>query len=497
MDGTVSLITKFDGGMAEDIRTQSQDQSQDCTGFDIFSNPHLLTPYGDAIAETMVTGTMDDHRITDVFQTTFGITGIGNTSNVSSVPSFYTKTNINDPWTFNTTGTAGHTFIQGSGVYYKNKLFCLSLNGTQYNLDRFDSLGVVTSIGTFNIAATSYARPFVHPEDNVLYIVVGNVIASWDGTTFTVTTTILPLGYYCTSISNYGTYLAIVMNPTLNNANAICFLWGRDPSLNTLQGTIDLGEGLCQIVENLYNTLYFVVVNSNFPLTKINNKIRIKQYAGASVQTVYSLQVPINTSVLTYKYKFDGRLHFLSGSETAIYAFGKNSEGQFILTHDRYMNNGVTVGSGQPISMVGDVMFIASTSQGGVYSLMRSKVNGLGEQITYFNTAVFISTLNPAMGLSRYTIQGKHKVKNLMATAVLYTGANSGNTNLKYSIDSSAMTSIMGDTNATGEFGTEAGMQADGYPFNSGREFQFQMESSGGSKIKGLFYRYVEEQTLI
>lgn len=497
MEGTVSLITKFDGGMAEDIRTQLQDQSQDCTGFDIFTNPHLLSPYGDSIAENMGSGTMDDHRITDVFQTTFGLTGIGYTSNVSSVPTFYTKTNINDNWGSNAVGTAGHTFVQGSGVYYKDKLFCLSLNGTQYNLDRFDGGGVVTSIGTFTSSFASLARPFVHPEDNVLYIVVGNTIVSWDGTTFTVTTTILPSGYYCTSLTYYGTYLAIVMNPTLNNNDAVCFLWGRDATLNTLQGTIDLGEGVCQMVENLYNTLYFVIVNSNFPLTKITNKIRIKQYAGASVQTVYSLQVSNNTSVLTYKYKFDGRLYFLSGNETAIYAFGKNSEGRFILTHDRYINNGVTVGSGAPISMIGDVMFIGSISQGGVYSLMRSKVNGLGESISYSNNAIFISTINPAMGLSRYTIQGKHKVKNLLAMALLFTGSNVGNTNLKYSIDGSSMTSVIAESNTVGEFGREAGMQADGLPFNSGREIQLQMESSGGSKIKGLFYRYVEEQTLI
>ncbi len=496
MDGTVSAITKFDGGMAQDIRTQNQDESQDCTGFDIFTNPHYMIPYGDSVAETLDTGTMDDKRITDVFVTSVGLAGIGYASNVSSVPTFYTKTDINAAWGFNATGTIGFTFQQGSGVYYKGKLYCLSLNGTTYNLDRFDGGGVVTSVGTFTSTGTFYARPFVHPEDNVLYIVIGNVIVSWDGSSLVVTTTILPSGYYCTSITNYGIYLAIVMNPLLNNTDGVCFLWGRDVSLNTLQGTIDLGEGICQIVENLYNVLYFVVVNTTYDLTKIINKIRIKQYAGASVQTVYSLQVPITTSVLTYKYKYDGKLYFVSGNESAIYAFGKNSEGQFILTHDRYINNGETVGSALPISMVGDVMFTGSISIDSVYSLMRSKVNGLGETITYRNTAIYTGTINQAMG-SNYSVQGKHKVKNLIATALLYTGAASGTTALKYSIDASNMTSIIEDTNDVGEFGREASMQADGEPFNSGRELQFQVESSGGSKIKGIFYRYTQEQTLI
>lgn len=491
---TTAIITKFDGGMAEDIRTQSPDQSQDSTGFDIFTNPHLLSPYGDAIAETMASGIMDDHRVTDVFQTTFGLTGIGYTSNVSSVPTFYTKVNINDSWSSNAVGTAGHTFIQGSGVYYKDKLYCLSLNGTQFNLDRFDGGGVVTSVGNFNSSGQLLARPFVHPHFNILYIIIGNTIVSYDGTTLTVNSgTILPTGYYCTSIADYGSNLAIVMNPNLNNTNAVCYLWNMDMTSNELQGTIDLGEGMCQIVENLYNTLYFVVVNTNYNLTKITNKIRIKQYAGASVQTVYSLQVSNNISVLTYKYKFDGKLFFISGNDTAIYAFGKNSEGRFILTHDRYINNGAVIGSGLPISMVGDVMFIGSFSTLGVYSLMRSKVQGLGETITYTNVAIYITTINPALGTSRYTIQGKHMVKPLKAATILYTGASSGNTNLKYSTDGSAMTSVIAEPNTLGELGKEAGNQADGYPFNSAREFQFQVESSGGSKIKGIYYRYDEE----
>ena len=116
---------------------------------------------------------------------------------------------INHEWP----GTAriGESIIK---LVYKEASYALIYNGSgTYTLYKHASSGTASSIGNISTSSGFYSRPFVHPEDNILYIVIGNTIAKYDGTTFSTHTTILPSGFDTVSVTDYGSYLAIFMHP--------------------------------------------------------------------------------------------------------------------------------------------------------------------------------------------------------------------------------------------------------------------------------------------
>ena len=73
-----AILNRFDGGIAEDVRTTSTNQCASSVNFDTQTNPHKLIPYSDPVAETHAGGTTTDYNITDVAVV-----------NVSSVPTIY------------------------------------------------------------------------------------------------------------------------------------------------------------------------------------------------------------------------------------------------------------------------------------------------------------------------------------------------------------------------------------------------------------------------
>ena len=130
-------------------------------------------------------------------------------------------------------------------------------------------------------------------------------------------------------------------------------------------------------------------------------------------------------------------------------------------------------------------------SQTGTYTLMRSRGISV-EGLAYTATSIYKTTINPNM-----PIADRYNEKQLESVQISFTGASSGTTGLKYSVDGSTFTSIISETNSTGEQVFEATNEADGTVFLSGREFQFQIESSGGAKIKELRYKYTNLNTTI
>jgi len=318
---------KWDGGHAEDIRTFATDECEYSLNFNLFDNPYRITPYGDSIAETSSTAVIADSQITDIdvslIGSTYILTGVGNESSVSSKPTFYTKSALTNGGTLNWTNqatAAANTYVYNSGVVYKNKMYALAFSGTVYTLYRYDSAGTVTSCGTITDSSTFRAKNFVHPDDNKLYIVTGNTISYYDGvnaigtsvaTSYSVST-ILPTGFEAVSQTFSGAYLAIAMRPLRGNGNTVTFLWGRDATLNTLQGRIDFGEGNLIHIDNLNNTL-FAVMQPGFSVidfATIQNKLEIRAWSGGQVQTMKSILISSNSATN----ENDGTV-FLSGNE--------------------------------------------------------------------------------------------------------------------------------------------------------------------------------------
>lgn len=499
------VINKFDGGKAQDLRTFNTDESADSFNFDILSNPHQLIPLRDTVSETTASGAMTDIQISDVGTSVVAgnvyLTAVGYESAVSNRLAFYTSSSgMNGIWNQQAVGTT--SYQQGTMVVYKNSAYAVGYNGTtDYTLQKYISAGVVTVVGTTVVTAptgSSYPvpRPFVHPEDNVLYFCVSNVISSWNGSAYTNYTTILPSGYDVTSLTSYGSYLVITMRPHNAVGNSICYLWGRDGTINTLQGNIDFGDGNLNIIENIGNVLVGVM----FPQTYggyssvINNKVFIKTYSGGAVNTVKSFNINANSNYGIAKMKKDDTLYFgvcEGGSEVSLWATYKNKSGQWVTTRERYINNGSTASTDTiqsivAITNIGDYVYV-----GAFQNTVGFVLRATSASATYVNPSKYRTTINPNMPLA-----DREKEKFLVSVDVAYTGVSGGTTTVKYSVNGSADVTI-GSSSVVGENIVQAGAEATGIPFAPGLEYTFQVETTGGNKVKEIRYVYTTNENEI
>lgn len=488
------IQNRFDGGHAEDVRTPSLDQCEKSNNFDIFREPHRLNPLPDTVAETVTGLSMDDVEISDVdicaISGTDYIVAAGYESGVSAALTFYTKTSQTAAFGLLASAT-GNSYQKGSLITYKARAYAVDYNGsTTFRLIGLNGASSVSTIGSISYTPVGTVPPVVcliHPEDNCLYVFIGNTISKWDGTTFTSSATILPANHTASSAAPYAGYVAIVVNPMSGNRSPVCLLWGRDITLNTLQGTIDLGEGYCPIVENLDNNLAFILspyASSSPSFVPANNKITVKMYAGGTVDTIKEISVTGSGQVLALKAKKDNKLYFARGNSDSIWMFGKNKSGIYTLTQDLFVINGVQISSSPSsqniigLSIIGDIFWIGTTNQSGVTTLQRTTT-------TYASTSIYKTVINPGMAVG-----DRYKDKQLEAVQIAYTGVANGTVALKYSVDGSAMTSVISDSTTATEDVSEATGQADNSSFLTGREFQFQIESTGGVKIKEIRFRY-------
>lgn len=482
------IINQFDGGVAEDVRAFSTNEQELSFNFDVYSKPQYLQPYIDMIAEATSSGTITDFAITDVdaitVSGTTSLVALGRESSGSNAPKFFRKNSSSDitsTWVSYAVGV--NNVVAGSLTVYKGFAYCIGDTGSAHNLQRFDGVSSVGTSGTLAGYSNPCSKPFVHPEDNKLYVGSANILSRWDGTTFTATALTLPDDKMIVSLTSYGGYLAIACRPKNGVGNSVCYLWDIGSASTTVQSVMDLGAGQVNIVENLYNNLYFVVTKSGVGAydTVINNTLSIKAYAGGAVETLkeISLSSSLGTSLNVFKQKRDEHLFFAFTNDTAIYRFGKAKSGSYFLSHDRAYPTGATTIKG--FSIIGDFLWLAYDTSGTSNLFFRTRAESESQE--YSTLSTYKTTINPSMPL-----EDRYRHKQLEAVSVSFTAGLT--CNLKYAVDGSAMTSIVASSLTGGEFTVEASALADNSPFLDGREYQFQVETTGNGKIKEIRYRY-------
>lgn len=486
-----SSLSRFDGGHAEDSRTTTTNECETCDNFDVFSNPHLLKPYIDTVAETMTSGTTTDYALTDVDSIiasgTVSLVALGRTSSGVNTPAFFRKdssSDITSGWQYYASGV--NSVVSSSLVVYKGFAYCLGDSATAHNLQKFDGSAVAT-IGTLTNTnySTKVPRPFVHPEDNVLYFADGNIIGKYDGSSFTASAfTGLPSDKVIVSLTNYGAYLVIVCRPKNGVGNSTMYFWGRDTGLNTVQESIDLGSSQVNIVENIDNQLIVISTQNvigNYSNIR-QNRLIAKVYAGGALQPVKEilLSSSFGTALNTIKVKKDDKVYFGFSDDTSIYVFGKNKLGSWFLSHNRGLPTGTTTLTN--FSIVGDFIFVAFNTAAQSNQFRRTLA--LSETVAYTATSTYRTTINPSMPLL-----DRGHMKKLHGIQIFTTDAASGTLTVKYSVDGSSFTTCGTQNNATGTYVIEC-LTENGSPFKDGREYQFQIESTGGLQIKEIRYRY-------
>lgn len=483
-------INNFSGGMAEDVRTFATNECEVSTGFDLYSNPNKLIHYRDQLAEADGAKTIDEVEMTDVGMTTIVGTNymvaFGYDTASTTLPASYIRTayDFNGSWSQQAVGVASYSYCKGTYIQYLGISFVLSVNGTTYNLQKYTSAGTMTSVGTFTATAgVDVPRPYIHPDDKILYIVVGNTIAklATDGTTFTSHTTILPTGYKATSVTHFGGYLAIAMTPTLVG-DSILYLWGRDTSVNTLQGSVNMGISILQSIENIGGAVICVSRGDNNGAFQ-DKKIEFRAYVGGDVANLFKTITIPSTSTTNYnivKARKDDKLYFAIGGEKAVYMVCKNKSGRYIVTQDRLISTGSAVTNVYSISFVGDVMYVSFLE--GTYKLTATDRESA---VPITSLSIYKTTINPGMSEGDRELE-----KKLIKVQVNYESSYAqGNTILKYTVDGTEGTiSTKANAISTNQR-IEGSAESTGIPFMTGTDFQFTVESNSAN-IKSIRYIY-------
>lgn len=497
-----AILNRFDGGMAEDIRTTANNQSASSTNFDIHTNPHKLIPYSDPVAETHASGPITDYAITDVAVlnisgTTPTIYGMGRLNSGSTNVSIFKKSSTSDitsSWSASLASSG--TVSPGTLIPYydatavADKLYFV--NGGAFGV--FTNPSTIGTSGSLVGPWTSntYPRPFRHPSDNALYIGAANKVYKFDSVTYTTATLMHTLDNFfeVTSFADYGNYLAIGGRYFGSYKKSTVYLSNKDVlSPNELPfASIDWGEGNLISLENIGGSLVGISYTENVGAysTTTNYKIFIKEYSGGLVRTVKEIETNRTDDIKLWKAKQNNVLYFGYDTDRSLYAFGKNKAGEWFLTKDRYYTptGSYITGTFNGLSFVGDIAFIAYQDGGTTGYLVRQ-----GTSTAYTLPAYYDTTVNPGMPVEHRTLRKKLKKIRISYTV----GASNGTVGVLFRQDSqtASYTSIISKSqSSTGEYVTTASAFADGTLFDEGYEFQFEFTSTGNVSIKQFEYEY-------
>lgn len=493
---TQIILNKFDRSISEDIRDLNIDEHESSSNFKL-SKPNILESIPDTVVDTTTGDAITDLKFTDVILDATSnkvLVALGKKSSASLNLAFFTSDAIGNAWTIRAQRSSS-IVIPNTLIAYGGLAYALDFD-SDTNLIEFTNNTTATEKGALSgvipSSAGTVAKPFIHPEDGYLYFGIEYVLGIWNGTKLTKFDTLLPVDKVITSLTDYGGYLVIGTRPKTNVGNSYSYLWGRDTTLNITQGIIDWGFGSLIAVENIGNILVAVMLVQNTNTT-INTKLQLKVWAGGEVVTVkeITLDSTVGTAVPPYvfKSKTKNSLYFTLSGDTCIWKVTKNSDGQFTLNRERYIANGSTPSSINGFSLINDIMWAGySISGGSTNTFFHNKLSSTSTD--YTNTCIYKTTVNPNM-----PIEDRSKKKQLKNVRVSYTGASSGTTVLKYYTDAGSVVTIHSDTNTAGQHVFETGKESDGKALNTGREFQFEIQSTGNSKVKEIMYEYETIET--
>lgn len=496
----MALVTcnRWDGGKAQDLRTNAGNTFYVAQHFDIRANPHKLNPL--RAMEEDSSGITSNNIRGFAFTPSSGlgtsIFGLGRISSGDARGQIFTKGSLTTAWT-TTSGTntsVGSTVVQNTLQRYGpqgiNYLYYLNLhtNGTsiivsQYNVqaDSFTDSVMTLANGQSSLTNNIYPKSCVHSQDNKIYFGAYNKIGSIDNSfttadISTVNSITFPPNYYQTSICEYGNFLAYALRDVNGTGNSRVFLWDRDTSQTTFNQSIDWGDGDLMVVENIYGYLVGVSVTGS-TIAHSNYRIMVKIFDGVRpvlVKEIYSSTVP---TLYNYKDKINDQLVFAANLDSvySLYVLGKNTLGEWYLTEAYVPSSGTTSIDG--FGLLGDVAYVAYDNAGAI---KRSN-----DTAGYADNSTLQSTINPNMPeIDRLKPKALRTVK--VSCAPLPSG---GSLTLSVSVDGAAYAACSAYS-TTGGTGEERMFDANGAQFAQGTEFQFKVVSTGGAAPTAITYDY-------
>lgn len=505
----------FSGGMVTDPRDTRINVCRLCKGFDAFTYPNKLVPNRSSInADTNATMS----RVVNFVYENSVLYGLGIASGTVGVQIFK-KTNLaSTTWLTPANNTA--TGLPDSNVfsYYHTKIYGLIGGNEVY---AFDTAG-----GAFvaNVQAINYvntAPALAHSKDDVLYIPTDNQINSFNfGTsTWTVGALVLPSNFVISSICEYGNYLAIGCYDSGTGRSRV-FLWDRNSSLTTLSETIDWGSGRLFILEQISGTLIGVsLYDSTTGISTLNGRITFRYYGGSGTGSSNSSAGPgavkfnelissasgngggAGTAPRMCKQIVNDRLYFMmsftaeSVLNEGIWTVGQSNTGAWAVNVPYLPNNdtGTLLGILLGFVLIGDLMFIAYIDGNGNYCLTATD-----SQNNYNNTSYYETTINPLQP-ERYKLSAgmRTEKKQVIASRLCTEVLTSGQTIvLSYRVDGGSWIELITATADGLTVRESAAQDINGNSIVQGREYEFQIKSSGGAPLTEFVYKLDENSTL-
>lgn len=491
-------INRWDGGIVNDPRDKRPGVCRCITNFDVYTNPHRITPFRDAEDGDSGSATSKKEAFCIAYwtpATVWRVFSLGVKSGAATAEILMkdlttgAATDLDDNgWATpaNNQSASGAVSYEMFTYYHKTgKIYGFRASRYVWAFTPNASTAWADSAYDFGSTAAHMSNGIVHSADDIHYFGMDNKVIVNSNGSFSVGFTI-PSEYFVANIAEYGSKLAIAAAPLSGIGNSKILVWDRDTTNTTADENIDWGYGVIKWIEEIDGYLTGCSVrNESF---SIKDRVVFKYYTGAGAK-IFNEIIPTSTGtvVRSFKQKINNRIHFigsfyLNGTlREGIYSFGLNRNGEWTLLHERTPNNDTAINQGnvRGFIYVADYLFIAYIASGGGYEV--SKTN---DSASYTATSTYESTINPNMPEGDLFLK-----KQLMAVTVRYPQLPSaGQVVIKYKVDNGSYITIATETTDNAVF-TEM-VSAGSTQFTSGREYEFRLDSTGGAEIVELIYTY-------
>ena len=500
-------VSRFDGGISDDLRQPPSNNCGNVKHFDIYSNPNKLTPFRSTEADTATNVSSTDAEQYDLKDFQLGTDGklyaLG--KNGSGYPKVLKKT---DPTTGNWLSSAGNNAATAegegnaarvSGAFIEWQSAFWFFQGTT-QLAKCTLAGTITNtvatVGTITTAAQG-----IIGADNNLYMFYNNKVVRITpaGAATDDVLTAIPSDLRITSVARYGLYLAIGCaygtSATATPAGrSQVFIWDMVTD-TTVSDVIDWGEGALMVLDNTEGRLVGVsdkYMSSSLGLAR--GSMVIRMWSGGTPQVVK--EVVANQTVtlgrfIRNKVVKDNKLYWvasvpfhLSTSTESTYHLGiwcfgrKNRNSDFSLSLS-YVEEAVDTSNFYINSFgnAGNYWFINHSSGG--------KVTKTDDAANYTITSIYESQI--------FNV-GEPSIKKKLIGATVDTVylPSAGQIVLKYRKDEeTSWTTIFTHTTDNSISHSAINIESSGANLPEYKEIQFRIESVGGAEITG--FKFKEE----
>ena len=483
-------INNFSGGISDSSREDNATKFQVAKHFDCFSQPDRLIPYRSLEADTHDGSTstgMKQYLVKDFVYASasaklygLGQTGAGLTKIV------YKADATTGNWTLPASSEGNGVVSNGCFFEFQNYLWGLQAHERLFKWGPLSGTPSITNAVATVTQFTSVANGVIASDANAYFAYDNVIVRIAPGLTVTDSAKTVPSNYKITSLTNYGNYLAIGCAPiSTYNGQSKVFLWNLSSDL--FQESIDWGEGELRVLETIEG--YLVGITDRY----LNNAVGAGR--GSMIVQMYSDGVPqvvkevftqalTNKSIPQQKFVKNNRLFFAAKIMTnsagttyneGIWSFGrKNVNYPFALNCDIVCEDADTDGF-QAVGSAANFVFVTHSGDGSI-----SKTN---DSAVYTFTSIYESQI--------FNFGDVDSDKTLLSLKVSFKAQASGESLIaKYRIDGATAWTTIGTFDTDGALShTFVNIESTGGAFASGREYEFQLNGTGGLEITGLVAR--------